>query len=115
MLPMQELPAEMFLLDAYRRVFVMQRQQSRLPFPPQPECMLRKMTKAMREQRRVVPEVRPHICTHASTAEGGMHGMHACASSLQTPARTSALGHQGTFLIRRVITLHTSACQRKLC
>lgn len=57
MLCMQEIPAEMFLLDAFRRVFVMQRQQSRLPFPPQPECMLRKMTKAMREQRRIVPEV----------------------------------------------------------
>eukprot|EP00892_Ulva_mutabilis_P001550 jgi/Ulvmu1/11396/UM075_0058.1 len=54
---LRDMPAEMFLLDAYRRVFVMYRQQSRLPFPPQPECMLRKMTKAMREQRRIVPEV----------------------------------------------------------
>lgn len=67
----QDTPAEMFLLDAFRRVFVMQRQQSRLPFPPQPECMLRKMTKAMREQRRIVPEVRarPRRLTNPASLE----------------------------------------------
>lgn len=87
MLPMQELPAEMFLLDAYRRVFVMQRQQSRLPFPPQPECMLRKMTKAMREQRRVVPEVRPHICTHPRLKVVCMVCMHVPAVCKRQRAR----------------------------
>lgn len=104
----QDTPAEMFLLDAFRRVFVMQRQQSRLPFPPQPECMLRKMTKAMREQRRIVPEVSPHVRCLPRPMSPGSAAPHALPPCLHLHMH-HFLGHACSLVISYWIGAGTHA------
>ena len=51
-------PQHVFLLDSYHQVLVMYVQSSVAQFPPAPDSRLRSTVNSMRQQRRIVPEVR---------------------------------------------------------